>query len=103
MKKLFISQPMRGLTEEEILKERERIHKKASEIMGEPLELIDLLFNNDTGFPENINLPVFYLGKSISLLAEADIAYFGRGWREARGCEIEYTIAMDYGITVMEE
>ncbi|MCK9471945.1 MAG: DUF4406 domain-containing protein [Bacilli bacterium] len=103
MKKLFISQPMRGLTDEEILKERERIHKEAGEIVGKPLELIDSFFDDDTGFPENANLPVFYLGKSISLLAEADIAYFGRGWREARGCIIENTVAREYGITVMEE
>lgn len=38
MKKLFISQPMRGLTDEEILKTREEIRVKAENIIGEPVE-----------------------------------------------------------------
>ena len=37
MKKLFISQPMRGLKDEEILKAREEIRKKAEKEIGEPV------------------------------------------------------------------
>ena len=42
IKKLFISQPMRGLTLEEILKAREEIKNRAEKTIGEPLELINL-------------------------------------------------------------
>ena len=102
MKKLFISQPMRGLSDEEILKAREEIKRRAEKVIGEPIELIDSFLED---YPGEINkhIPVYYLGKSIELLSQADIAYFGKGWREARGCSIEHIIACNYGIETIEE
>ena len=102
MKKLFISQPMRGLTDEEILKAREEIRKKAEKIIGEPVELIDSFIKE---YPGEINksVPVYYLGKSIQLLSQADIAYFGGDWRNARGCLIEHEVAINYGIKTIED
>ena len=44
MKKLFISQPMNGRTDEEILKERKEVIKKAESMIGEPVEVIDSFF-----------------------------------------------------------
>ena len=102
MKKLFISQPMRGLTVEEILKAREEIKNKAEKTIGEQLELINSFIED---YPGEINksTPVWYLGKSIQFLSQADIAYFGGNWRNARGCKIEYEIANAYGIKVIIE
>ena len=102
MKKLFISQPMRGLKDEEILKAREEIRKKAEKEIGEPVKLIDSFIKD---YPGEINkhVPVFYLGKSIQLLSQADIAYFGGDWRNARGCLIEHEVATQYGIKIIEE
>ena len=102
MKKLFISQPMRGLKDEEILKAREEIRKKAEKEIGEPVELIDSFIKE---YPGEINksVPVYYLGKSIQLLSQADIAYFGGDWRNARGCLIEHEVAIQYGIKIIEE
>lgn len=102
MKKLFISQSMRGLKDEEILKAREEIRKKAEKEIGEPVKLIDSFIKD---YPGEINkhVPVFYLGKSIQLLSQADIAYFGGDWRNARGCLIEHEVARQYGIKIIEE
>ena len=102
MKKIFISQPMRGLTDEEILKAREEILIKAEKKMGEPVELIDSFIED---YPGEINkhIPVFYLGKSIQFLSQADVAYFGGDWRNARGCIIEHEVAKQYGIEIIEE
>lgn len=44
MKKLFISQPMNGKTNEEILKEREQAIKDAEEILNEEVEPLDSFF-----------------------------------------------------------
>lgn len=44
MKKLFISQPMAGKTDEEIFAERERAIKAAEELLREPVEVIDSFF-----------------------------------------------------------
>ena len=102
MKKLFISQPMRGLIDEEIIKAREEIRVRAEKIIGEPVELIDSFLAD---YPGEINkhVPVWYLGKSIQLLSKADIAYFGGDWRNARGCKIEHEVADKYGIKIIEE
>ena len=99
MKKLFISQPMRGKTDAEILAEREKAVASAERHLGEKVEVIDSLFQND---PVEAK-PLWFLGKSLELLSTADVAYFAKGWEEARGCRIENTCAIEYGITVIED
>lgn len=99
MKKLFISQPMRGKTNEEILAVRERAIESAKRNIGEEVEVIDSFFKDA---PTDAN-PLWYLAKSIELLSTADVAYFAKGWEEARGCRIENTCAIEYGIDVIED
>lgn len=99
MKKLFISQPMRGKTDAEILAERENAIASAQEHLGEEVEVIDSFFQNA---PVDAK-PLWFLGKSLELLSTADVAYFAKGWEEARGCRIENTCAIEYGITVIED
>ena len=97
MKKLFISQPMKGKSDEEILKERENAIKSAEELLEEPVELIDSFFQSA---PADAR-PLWFLGKSLELLSTADIAFFAKGWEDARGCKIEHTCAVEYGITTI--
>ena len=99
MKKLFISQPMRGKSDEEILKEREKAIKSAEKQMDEPVEVIDSFFQSA---PTDAR-PLWYLGESLKLLATADVAYFAKGWEKARGCKIEHTCAVEYGIPTIED
>ena len=98
MKKLFISQPMRGKSDEEILVVREQAIKAAQELVGEPVEVIDSFFQNA---PADAR-PLWFLGKSLELLSTADVAYFAEGWQEARGCRIEHECAVEYGIDRIE-
>lgn len=94
MKKLFISQPMKGKTDVEILAERQKAIKRAEEIIGEPVEVIDSFFEKAL-----VNAkPLWFLGKSLELLSDADIAYFAPGWDTARGCIIEHICAEEYNI-----
>jgi hypothetical protein len=99
MKKLFISQPMRGKTDEEILAERKKAIESAERNLGEPVEVIDSFFQNA---PTDAR-PLWFLGKSLELLSTADIAYFAKGWEDARGCRIENQCAIEYGIEVIED
>ena len=99
MKKLFISQPMRGKTDEEILKEREKAVASAEKHLGEKVEVIDSFFQNAPAEAK----PLWFLGKSLELLSTAVVAYFAHGWENARGCRIENTCAIEYGITVIED
>ena len=97
--RLFISQPMMGKTEEEILATREKAIASAFKHFEERPEVIDSYFK---GARVNAN-PLWFLGKSIELLSTADVAYFAKGWEEARGCRIEHTCAIEYGIDVIED
>ena len=101
MKKLFISQPMNGKTNEEILAVREKAIASAKRNIGEDVEVIDSYFDDYN--PENGCVPLKYLSKSLELLADADVAYFAKGCEEARGCRIENQCAIAYGIEVIED
>lgn len=98
MKKLFISQPMRGKSDEDIMAERKKVIKSAEKTIGEPVEVIDSFFQEAPADAK----PLWFLGKSLELLAGADIAYFAEGWQEARGCRIEHACAVEYGIDRIE-
>ena len=98
MKKLFISQPMNGKTDDEILIQREYALLKARSIaQGEDIELIDSFFQNAPADAK----PLWYLAKSIELLSEADYVYFADGWMHYRGCIIEHECAVRYNKTIL--
>lgn len=96
--KVFISQPMKDKTNEQIKETREKLIAKAKERFGEDIEIIDSFFENA---PHDAK-PLWFLAKSIEMLSTADVAYFSKGWNEARGCKIENMCAIEYGITVIE-
>ena len=98
MKKLFISQPMKGKTNVEIKKEREEAIRCAKEMMSDEVEVIDSFFENAPAEAK----PWWYLGESLKLLSTADVAFFATGWKNARGCKIEHTCAQQYGINTIE-
>lgn len=100
MIKVFISQPMSGRTEEDILDERSDVLNWILNSYG-PAEIIDSYISEFP--PQNVNDGVWYLAKSLEFLAEADVAYFVRGWEDARGCRIEHAVAESYGIPIIEE
>lgn len=100
MKKIFISQPMKDKTDEQILKERERaVSAVKKKFNGEDVEVIDSFFQSA---PHDAR-PLWFLGKSLELLSTADVAYFIGEWKNYRGCKIENTCAKEYGIETIEE
>ena len=88
MKKLFISQPMKGKTNEQILRDRQEV-----------ISLFDDVIVLDTFFKDSLHdaKPLWFLGESIKLLAEADIVYFCKDWHKYNGCVIEHECAVRYG------
>lgn len=98
MKKLFISQPMRGKTDEEILKERKVLIAEVCVKTHEEIEVIESFFE---GAPADAT-PLWYLGESLKLLGTADFAVFAPSWQDYRGCRIEHDAAVAYGIPIVE-
>lgn len=99
MKKLFISQPMKDKTDAEILAVREQAIQSAKNLLGEDVEVIDSFFQDA---PHDAK-PLWFLAKSLELLATADVVYFAKNWEKYRDCRIENTCAIEYGITVIED
>ena len=98
MKKLFISQPMKGKSDEDILKERNKAIAEAERLCDDGVEVLDSVFQ---GAPADAK-PLWFLGKSLEILSQADVVYFAPGWEDARGCRIEHQCAEEYGIDRIE-
>uniref|UniRef100_UPI004026D9C0 DUF4406 domain-containing protein n=1 Tax=Phocaeicola dorei TaxID=357276 RepID=UPI004026D9C0 len=96
--KKSIYQPTDGRQKsKEIIGERENALIALKKLFNEPLEIVESYF-----FDNEKAQPLECLGKSIQLMAKADIAYFCQGWENARGCRIEHKCAKQYGIAIIE-
>ena len=90
-KKVMISQPMRGKTNEQIKQEREQLVK---ELTNAEYEVLDTVFENA---PADEDVAIYMLSQSIRFLGKADVVVFMKGWEHARGCKIEHEVAVNYG------
>lgn len=97
---VFISQPMKNRSDEEIRTERRKIMEYVQKLYpDEKVEEIKSFFDMDI---QSKNTPLKMLGMSLELLAEADVAVFADGWSVARGCRIEHEASELYGIRIFD-
>lgn len=96
---IFISQPMNGKTNEEILNRREEIKSFCMKTFNQPCEFIDS-FNK----PEDLIKKgrIAMLGHSISLMCDADLVVFDKGWDDTHGCRSERYVCKEYGIPIFD-
>lgn len=90
--KVMISQPMRGKTQEQIEVERKEL---VEELTKQGYEVINTIFAEES--PKDCDTALYYLSKSIEAIGKVDGVVFMQGWENARGCRIEYEIAVAYG------
>lgn len=90
---------MKDKTDKQIEAERNRAIETIKQKYQDDVEIIDSFFKD---CPHDAK-PLWFIGKSIEMLANADIAYFVKDWDKYRGCKIEHTCAKEYGIGVIEE
>lgn len=94
--RVMISQPMKDLTEEQ---SRQNRTEAVAMLESEGHAVIDTVFADTP--PESAEQELWYLGKSFQAIASVDAVYFMDGWREARGCRLEYEACKTYGITIL--
>ena len=100
---VFISQPMRNRSDEDIKAERHKIMEYVQKLYPfENVEEIDSFFDVDKLDINSKNFPLRMLGMRLELLAEAHLAVFADGWSVARGCRIEHDAAKAYGIKILD-
>lgn len=102
LKKVMISQRMKDMPDDEIKKNRQKLIEYAEKELcpDGKVEIVDSYFED---YPDSTvtNKPVWYLGKAIQKLSEADILLVEDGAEDARGCKIEIAVAEAYGIEVV--
>ena len=96
MTKIFISQPMKDKTNQEIEQERKEIIEKIRKHFW-GIEVIDSFIKDA---PHDAK-PLWFLGKSLELLSNADVIVLGKNRERARGCRIEHECAVQYGIKIV--
>ena len=94
--KIVISQPMQGLTHEQIKANRAATVTYLTSIGH---EIVDTFIADET--PTG-NHALDCLGKSLQIIAQVDAVYFMPGWQQARGCWLEFEACKRYGIKTLE-
>lgn len=106
MKKAMISQPMNGLTDEQIVETRNRALQHL-ETLG--YEIVNTLFTDEWYSKDSmtkrgvVQIPLCFLAKSLENMSLCHVAYFARGWEAARGCRLEHQAAKAYGLEIVYE
>ena len=109
-KNIFISQPMAGKSEEEILATRQKEIEKIYQLFdadGVEINIIASYIDDATRkhfqkyVSDDINWDIFWLSQSLERLAMADMIWLCDGWEYSNGCNIELECATRYGISIM--
>ena len=96
--KVMISQPMAGLSRQEI--EETRSHVVAM-LTSHGHQVVDSYVSEES--PPTNNEALFCLGKSLQIMAMSDAVYFLPGWESARGCQMEHKACTEYGIKILQD
>ena len=105
-KKIMVSQPINGFTEEQIVETRNRFLQFAKK---ENLEVVNTYFQDEWYSKDAmagrgvVQIPLCFLAKSIENMSLCHKAYFAKGWENARGCKIEHEVALQYGLEIIYE
>lgn len=94
--KIFISQPMRDRSREDILRDRAKIKEYAIKKYGNDVVFLD----SHLDFSGTVS-PLKGLSRAIEVLADADLFLLSPGSKESRGGQIELQCAVRYGIPVV--
>ena len=97
--KVFISQKMSGLTEEEVMETRNKAIAHLKSVYGDNIEVIENYYHENA--PADASR-IWHLGESIKMLEKADMVYFCDDSKDSNGCIIERTICELYNIPIYD-
>ena len=109
-KNIFISQPMTGKSEEEILATRQKEIEKIHQLFdadGAEINIIASYIDDATRkhfkehVSDDINWDIFWLSQSLERLAMADMIWLCDGWEYSKGCNVELECATQYGLDIV--
>ena len=109
-KNIFISQPMSGKSEEEILATRQKEIEKIHQLFdadGVEINIIASYIDDATRkhfqkyTSDDINWDIYWLSQSLERLAMADMIWLCDGWKHSKGCNVEHECAIQYGLDIV--
>ena len=98
---VFISQPMIGLTNDELKKYRSKVLGMIQRRY--PTEKIHLINPPRPYYPYGHNESVWALGKSLEYIAQADLVFFLKYWEISYMCSLQHLICRYYNIPIICE
>ena len=98
----MVSQPMNGLTAEQIVNNRRKAIQYAYDNEHDVLNSHFTEFT-DRDLESCKHKSLYYLAKSIEVMAKCDVVYFCLDYDMYRGCKIEHDVALAYGLEVIYE
>lgn len=101
MKTFYLSQPVYGRTQAELLREREKAEEKLRGAFGDGNQVIWSSVEQDLDCAMGKSAALRLAG-TVLKLGTADAAFFCPGWDGARGCRIEHEICKACGIETTE-
>ena len=104
-KKAIVSQPMRHVTDEEIVFTRRKAVRALALQGYECIDSLDAAKKRYAdGAPTGVmRPPLYFLGEVLKIMSQCDAVYFCKGWEEARGCMVEHLAAELYGLEILHE
>lgn len=91
---------MNSLTNDEIKKRRLELLNMLKRRYPTEEILIDSFIGNS---PNDCNTSVWYLGKSLEYIAQADLVFFSKDWEISYICSLEHAICRYYDIPIAYE
>lgn len=106
IKQAMISQPMAGLSDEQIIE----VKKKATTaLQSKGYRVLNTFFGDEWHKQEAMerrgitNIPLHFLAESLDCMSYCHAVYFCKGWDKTRGCIAEHDIAKAYGLEIIYE
>lgn len=97
--RVFISLGLHNKSEDEVKATLKKSVEDISSIIGDDFIVVH---NADCDGPENVGR-LYYLGEAIKQMDRCDAIYFADGWKDHKGCRVEYQVAREYGIKIIKE
>lgn len=100
---IVISQPMRGMSPEQVEAVRKEAEKNVISMGFKPYKNVYDESFSEQAVPENCKHPgILAMAGAMERLSQADALYLAPGWSSARGCRIEYEVALSFGMAIIQ-
>ena len=97
MIKIFISQPIKDRTINEIMEERHQAIEMVQSLYHDSVEVINPFY-----YDQPTQKPLWLLGRNLEFMSSADVVVFTPNWKNHINCKIEQFCAMEYELESVE-